>query len=300
MQKDRLLILSNHYRRSAFFEDTIRLLYDAGYQNVWIQDTGHETWGPYQGPSRIYDKPGHYTYDSGMVNLKNQIPRGSGPCDVILFIDNDCFLNNLDNFQTYLQEFLDGGYDYACHFAHPCYYKNYRFEGKEILPVNNQTFHPSDDKPGFAPDPHWENAYMLIAKSTWDALTPQEMSHGRLWTRGLVRTGARLGTHSCKYKLSFSHFGPGWFHVGNLMGTHIALEKMIKVERKFNPESRMNMARLGYFIVQRDIYGKDIYPKYINGNLNQIIKMVGGRQIAIDAWEQLVSGTCMEHWEKLS
>ena len=84
------------------------------------------------------------------------------------------------------------------------------------------------------------------------------------------------------------------------MGTHIALEKMIKVERKFNPESRMNMARLGYFIVQRDIYGKDIYPKYINGNLNQIIKMVGGRQIAIDAWEQLVSGTCMEHWEKLS
>ena len=130
----------------------MRRLWDSGFQNIVIQETGNEAWGAYQGPFSSMLRMGTSSYDAGMVNFKQQIRDWPG---VILFVDNDCFLSSADGTRQYIQDFIDGGYDFACHHVSADHYKEYNFVGSIAL-VAEQTFNPVDAYPGFVPSGrHW-------------------------------------------------------------------------------------------------------------------------------------------------
>jgi hypothetical protein len=296
IDKSRILIISNHHRRSLFFEDTMRRLHNNGFKRIFIQETGNLSYGPYKGPSRKHWSIKEKSYDKGMVSFRKRITKRNDNIDVILYIDNDCFLGNIENFITYLNEFISGNYDFTCHFADPSHYQDYKFNNSLIQQVKNQKILPAKIYPGVVPNPHWENSYMLIKKECWDKLSENDISHGRLFIKALVREKAKIGVHKASYKLRYSHYGDGWFHVGNLMKYYYAVENLNL--KGISLTSKYSLARFGYFIAQSNIYGSQIYPSSIRANLSVICRKAGGRQKVLDNWNSLVEETCMRNWKR--
>jgi len=286
MKKDEVLIISNHHRRAMYFEETMHRLDKAGYHNIWIQDTGGPNpWGGYQGPRQQLWDVGHRSYDQGMSLFKQrQVPK---EIKVIALIDNDCFISNPDTFTEYLRQFKEDKYDWACHLILEQHYINHGLtyeEGQQIVPVTSQTFTPNDTYPGFCPDPHWENAYLLINRDLWDQQTPQDVSHGRIWIKRTQEMGAKMGAHKAEYRLGYTHFGDGWFHVGNLMAYYYAFEK--ENMAKFSPDSELDMSRLGYFL-------RECGP-----DKECLLKLCGvDVEKAKEAWRNLIKDTCMEDFK---
>lgn len=290
-----VLVISNHHRRSLFFEESMQKLWDAGFNRMWIQDTGAERWGPYLGPKSFYWRSGNIPYDRGVQNFKRQI---TGDYDTILMIDNDCFISDVEVIKQYIKDFEDGGYDFAAHHVSKDCYDGYEFGDSTICEVTNQTFEPADIYPGFCPVPHWENAYLLIKKTLWDSLTEDEVGHGRKWLKAIHERKAKMGAHYADYRLTYSHHGPGWFHVGNLFAYYNRLEEQVP---RFVLDSELDMSRLGYFYAQRNTYGRGaypegpgIYPDGIEAKLDLIQDDIADK--ALLAWKRLTSDTCMENW----
>jgi hypothetical protein len=213
--------------------------------------------------------------------------------EYLVLIDNDCFLSDVNHFEEYLQDFIEGGYDWSCHFISAGLYTDeYVFNGC-LAPVHNQQMLPANVFPWVVPEPHWENAYLIVRKSMWDKLSNDDVSHGRKYIGGLVREGAKQAVHKASYVGTHSHYGDEWFHVGNLMRYYHLVEG-----RKLNQvsaESSLDRSRIGYFAVQEDIYG-DIYPNQIKQNLESFYSKLGGRTACLESWNELVKGTCMEGW----
>jgi len=285
-----VLILSNHYRRSCFFESTMRKLYQAGFRDIWIQDTGASLWGPYRGPASRIGRIGYKTYDEGMVSFKREkIP---SHIDTVLFIDNDCFINSASVVTRYLEDFKKGQFQWACHHISAVDYKpEQTFLSSTIEPCPSQTFESWDQPPYVTPVPHWENAFLMIDRQLWDKLTPGDVSHGRRMVKAAYDLGAKMGSHKAEYRRTYSHFGDGWFHVGALMIWHNYLEEN-KLDR-FNSESFMDMSRLGYFFAHESVYPGE-FPLIISTRL-KILKDKEAK--AKEAWSSLTSGTCLENWE---
>jgi hypothetical protein len=232
-----------------------------------------------------------------MVRLKKAISpedkRFAGH-EVILLIDNDCFLSGTEHLDKFLYDFVKGDYDFACHHVSRHDYKGYQFEGC-IAPVPDQKFGPANIYPGFVPIPHWENAYLLIRKELWDRLSEDDVSHTRKWIKAVVREKAKLGAHRAEYRATHTHFGDEWFHVGNLMNYYNKIDS--GDARGFRHDSGLDMSRLGYFVAQADIYSIDIYPQTQRRNLLKIVTSHGKNHV-LAAWERLTEGTCMQTWSK--
>lgn len=290
--KQDTLIISNHHKRSLFFEESMRRLADHGYTNIIIQDTGSESWGAYQGPKSLYYRSGSIPYDAGVVNFKNRIlPLVSKPWSRILMIDNDCFISDPTVVDKYIEDFENGTYDFSCHHVSASDYDGYEFGDSSIAPVENQAFKPADIYPGFCPVPHWENAYLLINRGTWEALSSDDVSHGRKWIKAMATNRVRFGAHAANYRLTYSHFGEGWFHVGSLFAYHYRLEH---ANPQFHSDSELDLSRLGYFMHEHARNGTT-YPAVVEQNLERfsdetLIK-------ACEAWERLTEGTCMEDFQ---
>lgn len=301
--KQDTLIISNHHKRSVFFEESMRRLADHGYTNICIQDTGNESWGAYQGPKSMYFRSGNIPYDTGMVNFKTRIlPMISRPWSRILMIDNDCFIADPTVVDRYIEDFENGKYDFSCHHVSANDYDKYVFGDSTIAPVENQTFEPADIYPGFCPVPHWENAYLLINRPTWDSCSGDDISHGRKWIKAMATNGAKFGAHAANYRLIYSHYGEGWFHVGNLFAYYYRLEN----GQEFNPKSTLDMSRLGYFYAQEWFDAKinpikhgeksssySIYPRTSFRNLEKNSNLY---ETAMLAWSDLIKDTCMENF----
>jgi hypothetical protein len=291
--EDKVTIVSNHHRRSLFFESTMQRLSDAGFKKIVIQNTGAGPMGNYQGPSSKIINLGQSTYDNGMIKLKQTLSNDDS--EYIVLIDNDCFLSDTNHFKEYLNDFEKGNYDFACHFigAH-LYTDDYVFKGS-LAPVTDQKILPADVFPWIVPDPHWENAYLIIRRSMWDKLSVDDVSHGRKYIAALVRENAKLAVHKALYVGTHSHYGDEWFHVGALMRHYHLIES--KKLGQVSVESPFDKARLGYFIFQEEIYG-DIYPGNIKQNLEAFYTKLGGKDSCLTAWKELIKGTCMEGWQK--
>jgi hypothetical protein len=267
-------------------------LWDAGYKNMIIQNTGAGAWAEYRGPSSKVIQTGQSTYDNGMVKFKKQLE--SDESEYLVLIDNDCFLSNINHFEQYLTDFIAGDYDFASHFISASLYTDeYKFEGC-LAPVENQKIEPAKVYPWIVPDPHWENAYLIIKKSMWNKLTVSDVSHGRKYIAGLVREGAKQAVHQASYVGTHSHYGKEWFHVGNLMKYYHLVESN-RIET-VSSTSELDKSRLGYFAFQEDLYG-DIYPNVVKKNLQRFYDHLGGRDACLEAWGRLIKNTCMENWK---
>lgn len=290
MDKSRVLVVSHHHKRSVFFEDTMWRLWDAGYKKIFIQNTGIETWGKYQGPGMLRNL-GIQSYDQAQQNLYQAASRSSDAFDYIVWIDNDCWLSSLNHFEQYLQDFIDGGYDFSSHFVSGKSLEGYNFQGKTIVPVQNQQFLHSEHYPGFCPEPHWENAYMIMKFSSYLKLSNHDVSHGRLWLKAIHDHGMKMGVHQANYLGSYTHYGTEWFHMGYFMAY------MSKIEDRFmdwNLDSEQDMFRLGCIIEQGCIYGHHIYPHNINLYFDSLPLYI--IQKATSTWHKFVEGTCMAKW----
>lgn len=273
--KQSTLIISNHHRRSYLFEQTMNMLWNNGYQNILIHDTGNCTWGKYQGKCSEYKELGWISYDQGMIEFKKRID--TSKYKRIIMLDNDLFLSDINHFEKYLSEFITDKYDFACHHVSADCYKDYIYQQDNCITLlDKQDFIPTDVYPGFVPNPHWENAYLIITTELFNKISQDDISHGRKWIKAMARENARMGAHKANYKLIYSHYGPEWFHVGNLFGYYYRLEN----QQEFNPESTLDMSRLGYFFHQES-FCPGITP---NGLLD---KYKDFETVALKKWNEL-------------
>lgn len=283
--KDSTLIISNHHRRSTMFEHFMTQVYDAGFKHIWIQDTGSEAIGKYQGPYEKYWGIGSVPYDRGMASFKQRLP--SADYERILLIDNDCFVTP-EAIERFITDFDKGDYDFGSHhIGADCYDESYQFDGC-IAEVKHQKILPSDVYPGIVPEPHWENAFLLIKQGMWNRLSIDDVSHGRKYIAALVREKAKLGAQRAQYRLGYSHFENGWFHIGHLMAFIHAVEHGNLSQ--FSTDSELALSRLGFLWYQQDRFGNF----YTTGMSNTLEKLKDLRSSAMLAWERLIKDTVLD------
>lgn len=279
-----VLVISNHHRRSPYFERGMQKLWDSGFKNIWIQDTGNEAWGPYRGPCSKRIQAGHLSYDQGMVSFKRSMLATSG-CETIFLIDNDCFIDDVEYLKKMIDEFVDGDYDFVGHPVQYSYDDTAIGFGDIIKPVDDFKILGASVHPGFIPSPHFENSYLLMSMRKWRELREEDVDHSRKHIRATLDLGGKFGIHDCDYRLTYTHVGPGWLHIGNLVAFNYALEN--GDQGKFDPESRLAMARLGFFFQETNKFG-NCYPPHV---MSTLAALRGLRRKASDAWLDLASGT---------
>jgi hypothetical protein len=231
------------------------------------------------------------SYNKGMMSFKDQgLP---GDPQIICLIDNDCFLESAGVLDNYVQDFEDGKFDWAAHHVGAREYgDHYCFDDSSIAVCPKQEFvmDPSGPWPHFAPHPHWENSFLLIRRSIWNQLNKYHLSHSRIWIMAVHNKGAKMGAHKASYRWNYTHFGEGWFHVGNLMRFY----KKIEANQRFNQESNIEMSRLGYFLAWAELYPERT-PSLLTRYLNELEDEVKDK--ARSGWQELIADTCMENWE---
>lgn len=282
-----------HHRRSLLFEEGIKLLLNEGYPLV-VQNTGTDAGFGCLGVShphlKTYDNNTQISYDMGMVKFKDIL--GSYEWDTVVFIDNDLFLTDLSYLRELIRDFTEGNYGYCSYFVYPEEYSPSYIFKNTIAEVEDLRIVPCPEYPFFKPIPYWENAMLLMSRDVWENLNKEDFSHGRLMFKGLLRIEAKLGVQRANHILHrYTHYGDGWFHLGNVMRYYYKIES--KDVSELSPDSIVDKARLGYFVFQRNKYGSSIYTNTVNHNLNHLCDAIGGEQAVLEAWGKLVEGTCL-------
>jgi len=108
----------------------------------------------------------------------------------------------------------------------------------------------------------------------------------------MYELGAKFGAHRCNHRLTFSHFGDEWFHVGALMASYY---RVIKVDLNVDPSSIIEASRIGYFAAQERHYG-EIYHDIDKAKLQRFYNHFGGKSAVLSAWDELTKDTCMQDW----
>ncbi len=274
----KVIFVTLHHRRSLFYEKAMQRLLDRGYELV-ILETGFDK--GFGSCALSKNVSYHFTdsqtsYDQGMVLLKEILK--DYEWDIAIWIDNDFFLNDIEYLEKRIEDFIKGNYGFCSYFENGFSTEGYKFEGT-IAEVTDQKFEEVVEYPGFKPNPHWENAFMMFTRNLWDKLTPDDVSHGRKCIKAIYSLGAKMGTIVKQEALRYSHYGKGWFHVGNLTGYYYKIEN--SDSSGFNG-TELDMSRLGYFFDQRNIFGREIYSKQINDFLDSMPS-----EPALEAWNNL-------------
>lgn len=294
IDKDRVLIVSNHHRRSCFFETSMAKLHSAGYKHVYIQNTGSGTFCNYDGPAMKVWSLGPVPYDTGMMELHKRLDVSN--YDIIVLMDNDLFISGVSYFERYLRDFVEGSFDYSCHMVSATNTREaFADHDKTIKRIDKLSIIKSEDIYGFYPEPHFENAYLLASTKLWSKLKTSDFCNSRQMLKAIFESGANVGAHYSNYVGMHSHFGEEWFHVGALMQFYHHLES--GNVSKISKESTFDMSRIGYFLFMEDVYG-DILPQNIKRSISSIINDAGNRDEPLKHWRDLVSGTCMTSWNK--
>lgn len=292
MNIENTVIISNHYRRSNFFEQSMTRLFKDGFKNIVIQNTGQGPNSVYRGPAAHFVNYQNSSYDAGMAHFKT-LPIDQGDHDVIVLLDNDLFFSGTDLFRDRLEAFSASDLDFSSYFVSPSSYDGRIIKNKYFYEVTDQKFEPSEHYPYFFPEPHWENAFLMIKKSMWKKLTSEDVSHGRLWLKALARENAKMAAHKVSYRGSHSHYADDFFHVGHLFSYYNYVET--NQINRFSPDSEFDLQRLGYFAAQERSYG-ECYHEDFKNSLHAIYNHVGGVERALDAWDKHTLGTVMEGW----
>ena len=284
------LFVTIHHRRSLFYEEGMKkLLDDLGPREaILLLDTsgGDKGFGKCALDVEIIQAGGPCSYDNGMVMIKDII--SSRKWDQVVFLDNDLFLSGTKHLRSVLRDFEAGGYHYSSYFENGFDDTTYFLDGT-IAEVTNQKFLPVEEYPGFKPDPHWENAFMIFNRHIYDLLNKTALSHGRLCIRALSDLKAKMGVRRRTCRYTYSHFGDEWFHMGALMSWYYKLE-----DGNINMTySAVDLSRLAYFWIQSRIFGRGIYSDNVYQTLKMMVEIAGEERL-LGQWRSLVTGTCLE------
>lgn len=281
------ILVTLYHKRSLFYEEGIAHLLDAGFPLIIYEtgvDQGFGHFGLVHENVTQYESQTSIPYDQGVVDLKDILAKHEW--DTVVFLDSDLFFENAKYAKALIKQFNKTDFGYCSYFENSTIYKpEYKFDGL-IAEVKNQKFEPVEYYPGFYPQPHWENAFMLIKRTLWDKLSKDDVSHGRKMVKAIFESGVKMGVHKRDSKLVFSHKGDGWFHVGNLTRYYNLLEDGLF--DSLSKDSNVDTARIGYFIAQRSKYGKEIYSDAVNKNLDLAIEKLGGASFLHVCWADLM------------
>ena len=291
----KVLLFSNHHRRSLFFEDSCRRLWNSGFKNLLIQSTGAGEMSEYHGPHSAMMRSGPLPYDTGMMRFKQKISgENYKNIKTMVLIDNDLFFSQSELLQDQIRVFEEQDYDFASYFVGRDSYQGRVKADKYFCQVEDQAFEPSDVFPYFVPIPHWENAKLIIKKKMWDKLSEDDVSHGRKFLKALSRENARMAAYHVNHKGSHSHHAEDFFHVGALFQFYHWIERQQFVQ--ISPEGEFSLYRVGYFAAQEECYGGGIYPSGFASKLESAYARCGGRDKVLEAWRAFTRGTVMENW----
>lgn len=230
-----------------------------------------------------------------MLRLKDEVEKRVHNYDYIFLIDNDAFIYDVGSVKRLLGETILRNLDVATHLVEPERSRDLHDSEKAtslVVPIPDQKAETCEAYPGVIPNPHLENSFTVIRTSLWRKLPRDTFGHSRKWYCRMVNEGASFGSHRTEYRLKYSHAGEGWFHLGNLMAYMYAIEN--KQWEKFHADSEMDMARLGFLITCNQRY-VDHWPAEFQHSITAAVHKCG-KDKALEAWDRLTKGTCMEGW----
>jgi len=294
IDKSKVVFITNHFRRSLFFEATLKKILDLDY-NVVVQNTGGRSEFGNLGlkhKNLTQFGNGQIAYDAGMVNFRRKFDFNE--YEYVVLLDNDLFMSDTNELEEYLQEFIDGKYDFTCHLVGEDSSILYKNGDRHIAEVKDQTFTPPGEGMEadiLTPAPHWENAYLIISQSMWKKMSVKDVSHHRRFIAAVHREGAKMGSHKASYRWGYTNWGKEWFHMGYLMDYYMALDRGNVGRFK---ETEFDLFRAGYFFAQLRTFGEGIYPPKLAAVVTKLGVHVGGIDKALSCWDRNVMGTCME------
>lgn len=188
-------------------------------------------------------------YDNGVVKLSETLKHMEW--DIVHFIDNDCFITDTDYIKQTLIDFENSELGFVSYFENGQgnYYNHYDFTGT-IAEVRTMTFFK--DYPFMFPS--WENAMMMFKREAWDKVT--DWSDMNKYIPELWKKDVRFGVKEVTPRLTYSHKGKGFFHVGNLMKYYYMLEKGVQI-----PIDKISKPRIGYLQKYCGLKGYPVYTK---------------------------------------
>lgn len=279
------IIVTLYHRRNILYEEGIHKFLNAGYPLYLYETVDENGFGSFglihDNITRIEAQPG--SFDNGMVDLKEKLDHIEW--DTVVFLDSDIFFDDITHAEKLIKEFNESDYGFCSYLENAYSYDQYVFNGT-IAEVKNQKFPFVDQPPySFKPDPHYENAFMLFKKDVWNRLRKENFINTREIVKAVVNTNTRIGIHFREARLTYSHKGEGWFHIGNLTQYYNILDRADF--HLLHPDSEIDKARIGFFVYQRNRYGEEIYTTFINLYLTQAAKLFGGEEEVEKSWIKL-------------
>ena len=280
------ILVTLYHRRNVLYEEGIFKFLEAGYPLYLYETVDDNSFGSFGlfHPRVIHIEAQPGSFDNGMVDLKDKLSAYNW--DTVVFLDSDISFDDITHAEAIINQFNNSDYGFCSYLenAYP-YDSRYKFDG-EIAEVRHQSFEPVDQPPyTFKPDPHYENAFMMIKRNVWDRMKKEDFINTRQIIKAVVDTHAKIGVHHREARLTYSHKGKGWFHMGNLTQYYNLLDKgeihLLKTD------SEIDKARIGFFAFQRECFGKEIYSEYVNLYLDKAIELFGGKDSVLDSWYEL-------------
>lgn len=276
----RVLIVTNHNRRFGYFDATIEKLKSIG--DITVNATGEIGCCDHFKNVRVLHNY-NTTYDMGMVELARAHRNVANKYDYVFLVDNDLFITSTDNLVKLLSETIRDNYDLVTHVVSPVAAAGFLQKDQSsnlIHHIDSIRVEPTQVWPYVVPEPHMENAYTLIKASLWDTLAVPMFSHSRVWFCEMLKLKAKFGHHKAvEYRSTYSHKGPGWFHVGNLMSMWHRFEAG---KSDMDLDSFIQMSRLGFMFTH-----KHDYPG-LNPKIDRAVeRWVGIEDTALKAWAEL-------------
>lgn len=280
------ILVTLYHRRNIFYEEGVSKFLEAGYPLYLYETVDQNSFGNF---GIVHDNVTHLeaiqgSYDGAMMDLKDKLDHIEW--DTVVFLDSDIFFEDITYAEELIKQFNESDFDFCSYFENPYHYDSkYEFHG-HIAEVRNQSFEPVDQPPyTFKPNPHYENAFMLIKKGIWSKVRKESFKDTRELFRSIFDAKGKMGVHYREARLTYSHKGKGWFHIGNLTQYYNILDG--GEMHRLNPESEIDKARIGFFVFQRNRYGKEIYSDFVNIYLIQAANLFGGEEAVLESWDKL-------------
>lgn len=288
-----------HIKRSLFFEESMKKLWDAGFHRIWIQQTGTDTFGPYQGPCEYYwpaPHAGPCLWETGLKCFhKNTDQREDW--EYLFLCDFDLFFLDTKELIQFINETIEGSYDHVSRFKDRNDQSKYDFKNKLITHVPEIIIHPGDVEHDWpSPTPHFATGYEIFSKSLWNSYTDYDLGDGRRMYREAVLRGFKMGVQYSNYGSGEQCWGDEWFHVSNLTAFYHMVDGSQRIDVVADRQD--HLFRIGFFAAQEEYYGPDIYSNQIKNNLSQIYQLMGGKDKCLAAWHKEIEGKPMQDWMK--
>lgn len=294
-----ILILCCHVKRSLFFEDSMKRLWNNGFKRIWIQQTGTDNFGPYSGPNEYYFRASHIPalWDQHcLVGFHNKTKKEQTNFKYIFLVDFDLFMSGTKEFKECLEEISKGEYDHVSRFKIPSNQNNYDFKDGVIATVSNIQIKPGNTEHDWPElNPHFATGFEFFSKRLWDSFTTYELGDGRRMYRAAIQKGFKMGAHKTNFGVEERFWNNELFHVSNL--TYYYNKIGTGDVSSLKTDNKLDVFKMGYFAAQERYYG-NVYPQNIARTLEQAYQQLGGKQRCLDEWDKEVAHTCMKGWTK--